>query len=185
MRENIFVQQELYEKQFLIATPKRKLADSIKIFRLHTFCDPEITHFDLSSKAKLIHGLKATWTEIFIAVFSLNKTKNKTSFMADAIYPTRSSNQLLNFASTNLFYFASYIILWTIVGLIFSEALLFKLSLDLYFWAEWQEFKKNKLGLTGSQSILSDKTNVPAASTLRDVQTLLFLDWKFANKLLD
>ena len=105
--------------------------------------------------------------------------------MADAIYPTRSSNQLLNFASTNLFYFASYIILWTIVGLIFSEALLFKLSLDLYFWAEWQEFKKNKLGLTGSQSILSDKTNVPAASTLRDVQTLLFLDWKFANKLLD
>ena len=47
MRENIFVQQELYEKQFLIATPKRKLADSIKIFRIHTFCDPEITHFGL------------------------------------------------------------------------------------------------------------------------------------------
>ena len=85
MRENIFLQQELYEKQFLIAAPKRKLADSIKIFRIHTFCDPEITHFDLSSKATLIHGLKATWTEIFIAVFSLNKTKNKTSFMADAI----------------------------------------------------------------------------------------------------
>lgn len=60
MRENIFLQQELYEKQFLIAAPKRKLADSIKIFRIHTFCDPEITHFDLSSKATLIHGLKAT-----------------------------------------------------------------------------------------------------------------------------
>ena len=45
--EKMFVQQELYEKQFLIATPKRKLADSIKIFRIHTFCDPEITHFGL------------------------------------------------------------------------------------------------------------------------------------------
>ena len=60
MRENIFVQQELYEKQFLITTPNRKLADSLNIFRIHTFCDPEVTHFGLSSKATLIHGLKAT-----------------------------------------------------------------------------------------------------------------------------
>ena len=150
------------------------MADSLNIFRIHTFCDPEVTHFGLSSKATLIHGLKATWTEIFIAVFSSNKTKNKTSFTADAIYPTRSRNQLFTLLVQTYFYFASWVILWTIVGLISSEALLFKLSFDLYFWAEWQELKKNNLGLIGSQSILSDKTNVPAASTLKDVQTPLF-----------
>ena len=96
--------------------------------------------------------------------------------MADAIYPTKSRNQLLTLLVQTYFYFASCVILWTIVGLISSEALLFKLSFDLYFWAEWQELKKNNLGLIGSQSILSDKTNVPAASTLKDIQTLFFLD---------
>lgn len=58
MRENIFVQQELYEKQFLIATPKRKLADSIKIFRIHTFCDPELHILVCLLKQHLSMGLR-------------------------------------------------------------------------------------------------------------------------------